>query len=423
MKYDVVVFGGGTAGISAAYIAAKYKHNTLLVEKTDVLGGAITQGLVMPSMLLDTNNINTEFFTDLKQYADKYNARHTYIDGNEAWFNTELLKIVFDNMLNDVKCTTLFNSMPIDVSYDNNNGSFTLKIEHNLLSIYIETKYIVDATANGKIFKILNCEFQNNSEEKQAPTLRFMISGINIDKFSTWLEEKDTDRNVTTIDRTGSQVLLSTACTWDKSKHWALQPIFNEALENNDLLQSDTAYFQVFSVPNMDGTLNFNAPRIILDDDESLLDPFEYSRAVMLGRESIYRLYNFCKKYFPGFENSYISHISDTLGVRESYRVKCKYTVTVDDIINPKTFENPAFSCDYPIDIHSNKVQNDRLEFVKQRCTIPIEALISKDYDNLYAAGRIISADFEAQSALRTQMSCFSMGEAAAKDIIKRSYL
>jgi hypothetical protein len=167
----------------------------------------------------------------------------------------------------------------------------------------------------------------------------------------------------------------------------------------------------------MPDTVDFNAPRIILNDDEDINDPFVYSRALKQGRERIYRLYKFCKKYLPGFENSYISHIADILGIRESYRVKCKYTFTKDDIINVKNFDNIAFCSDYPIDIHSNTNKNDRLEYSKKRYNIPIEALISEDYDNLYAVGRIISADFEAHSAVRTQLNCFSMGEAAAKDI------
>ena len=246
------------------------------------------------------------------------------------------------------------------------------------------------------------------------------MSGIDISTFSKWLEKTDNDRNVTTVDRNDNQIHLSTACTWDKSVNWALRPLFDKAIANNDLEYSDTAYFQVFTIPSMPDSLNFNAPRILLDDNESLSDPFVYSRALIQGRERIFRLSNFCKKYLKGFENAYISHISDMLGIRELNRVKCRYTVTVDDIINPKDFENIAFCGDYPVDVHSNSNQTDKLEFVKQRYNIPLEALISADYDNLYCAGRIISANFDAQAALRTQQSCFSMGEAASKNIINR---
>ncbi len=417
MKYDLVIFGGGTAGAACAYIAAKHGLSVLLVEKTDTLGGSITQGLVVPSMKVVSDNINTEFYYDLLAFADKYKSRHTYIDGNDAWFNPELLKIVLDDMLNSVNCKVLFSSEPLDIHFDEN---FVCLINHKILSLYVETKYIVDATSNGKVFKLLNCDFQEKSENQQSPSLRFILANINIDKFASWLEIFDRNRDVTTIERNGEETYLSTSCTWDKSKNWALRPLFDRAVANNDLEYEDTAYFQVFSMPQMSGALNFNCPRIILQDGEDLHDPFVYSRALRQGRMRIYRIYNFCKKYLPGFENSYISHISDMLGIRESYRVKCKYTMVKDDIIKPKNFKNIALACDYPIDIHSDKQSSDRLEFSKNTYYLPLESLISDKYDNLYAVGRIVSADFESQAALRTQITCFSMGEAAAKDILKK---
>lgn len=419
MKYDLIVYGGGTSGISAAYIASKKGVKTLLIEQTDSLGGAITQGLVVPCMKVDSQNINTEFITDLKLFADKYHARHTYINGNEFWFNPELLKIALDDMLSSVNCTVVFSSYPIDINYNNNTYLFENFISHKNLSIYIEAKYIIDATAEGKIFKILNCEFQKKSDNFQTPTLRFIVSGINMEEFSKWIEEFDADRNVTTVERTKEQIYLSTAYTWDK-REWALKPIFERAVQEKVLEYEDTAYFQVFSMPSMPDALNFNAPRIILKDDEDLSDPFVYSRALKQGRERIYRLYNFCKKYFPGFKKAYISHISNMLGIRESNRVKCRYTVSLDDIINPKQFNDTALACDYPIDIHTNSKKKDVFNSVNQTYYVPVEAFISNDYDNLYAVGRIISAEFEAQAALRTQITCFSMGEAAANNIAKR---
>ena len=414
LNFDVVIFGGGTAGVSAAYISAKKGLKTLLVEKTDVLGGSITQGLVVPCMKVETENINTEFISDLKVFADKYNARIQYKDGNEYWFNPELLKIVFDEMLASVNCQVLFSSYPLKIVY---NDRFISKIEQNMLSLYIESNYIVDATSNGKIFKLLNYKFQEKNKKQQATSLRFLLSNVDLKSFSNWILSIDSNRDVTTVDIQGDIIHLSTAYTWDTNRNWALYPIFNAAVVNNDLEYEDTAYFQVFTVAGMPNTLAFNCPRIILDDEENILDPFVYSKALKQGRERIYRLYNFVKKYFKGCENSFISHISDTLGVRESYRVKGQYTYTKEDIVSSKKYDNIAFACNYPIDIHSNKKDNDKLEFSNNTYYIPIETLISANNDKLYGVGRIISADFQAQAALRTQISCFCMGEAAANDI------
>ncbi len=421
MKYDVVIFGGGTAGIACAYIAAKYKLKTLLVEKTDVLGGTITQGLVTPSMNVNTENINTEFFNDLLTFADKYNARHTFVDGNKAWFNHELLKIVFDDMLTSYNCDILFSSEPININFDSISKMFIINLSHKILSLYIDTKYIVDATANGKIFQILNCDFQNKNQEYQNPSMRFIISGINVSKFEKWITDIDNNRNVTISEKNEQQIYMSTACTWDLNKNWALSPIFESALKNGDLQYEDTAYFQLFSIHGMPDSFTFNCPRIILKEGENPLNPFTYSKSVIQGRKKILRLYNFCVKYLPGFEKSYISHISDILGIRESYRVKGQYTFTKSDIISGKKPKNIALSCDYPIDIHSNNKQKDILEFTNHSYYLPIEALISNKYENLLAVGRIVSADFYAQGAIRTQLSCFSMGEAAAKFIAKKN--
>lgn len=422
MNFDIVVFGGGTSGIAAAYTASKLGLNVLLIEKSDVLGGSITQGLVVPAMKVNTCGINTEFFFDLINFSAKYGATHTYIDGNRGWFNPELLKVVFDDMLKSVKTNILFSTTPSNIAFDALSSEFEINLKHKLLSLYISAKYIVDATAEGEIFKILNYEFQEKNEKQQAASLRFIISGVDLEKFSDFLLKTDPDRNVTTVEKNEKFIHLSTACTWDNNKNWALRPYFDEAVSDGVLEYEDTAYFQVFTIPSMPSTLAVNAPRIILKEYELLSDPFVYSRALIQGRERIYRLSDFMQKYFSGFENSYISHISDTLGIRESNRIKGKYTFIKDDIIHPKEFENIAFVCDYPIDIHSNSKGNDVLEYTTNTYPVPIEALISINNDNLYGVGRIISSDFESQAALRTQQSCFSMGEAAVKDIYKKYF-
>lgn len=84
------------------------------------------------------------------------------------------------------------------------------------------------------------------------------------------------------------------------------------------------------------------------------------------GRRSILRLSKFCKKYFTGFKNAYISSIANTLGIRVSNRVKGKYIYTQDDLKEGKKFDNPVVISNYPIDIHSDKKDSSTLEkFIK----------------------------------------------------------
>ena len=107
-RYDLVVCGGGTSGVAAAYIAAKNGLKTIVVEKNIHLGGSITSGLVIPVMKSNSQNVNCEFYNDFVSYMKNYNAQITYSDGNTGWFNPEISKIVLDKMLQDVGCNILF---------------------------------------------------------------------------------------------------------------------------------------------------------------------------------------------------------------------------------------------------------------------------------------------------------------------------
>ena len=164
----------------------------------------------------------------------------------------------------------------------------------------------------------------------------------------------------------------------------------------------------------MPDTVAFNCPRII--DYNNSLEVKSISKALLLARQNIYRYLQFCRKYFPGFENAYISNMADMLGVRVSRRIKGKYVYTIDDLRSGKKFSHPVVISDYPVDVHSNKKAESRLEKVKDY-QLPIESLMSADIDNLFVAGRCLSADFLSQGALRVQGSCFSMGEGVAKYI------
>ena len=454
MKYDVVIAGGGTAGCAFAYTAGKLGLKTLLVEKNSFLGGTMTSALVTPAMKTSDNNINTEFFNDLMNNLHEIGGQITYADGNRGWFNPELLKITLDKMMISANVEVLFNTKIAEIitepftKVENNNElnanstqnfkqikkiklsnyndticSDNISIYQDILLEYIETKYIVDGTGNAKIFEKLNCDFLNKIEKEknsdknifQPMNLRFIMSGINLKEFSKWITELDKDRNVTTSYIIEGQTHLSTAYTWDSNKDWALRPVFKAGIEEGLITEEDSNYFQVFTIPQMHSSLAFNCPRLISDTDIDPENTIQTSKLLMDARASIYRLSVFLRKYFKGFEHAYISSIANELGVRVSNRIKGKYVYTIDDLKSGKKFKNPCLVSNYPVDIHSKEKNKSTLEHQMQEYSLPIEALQSCNYENLFAVGRCISADFEAQGALRIIPSCFSMGEGLAK--------
>lgn len=419
-NYDIVIIGGGTAGCACAYTAGRLGLKTLLVEKNIHLGGAITSGLVVPAMNSSDNQINTNFFEAFIEELQTLDAQITYCDGNKGWFNPELSKIALDRMMSKAKVDVRFNSTISTLEIKEKNIK-SLIASSSTLSLPIAARYVVDATGNCEISAMANCEFLENKNKLdevgqnyfQPVSMRFVMSGIDLKKFSKWLLDFDSNRAVTSVCEVDGQIHLSTACTWHGE--WALAPLFKDAIEQNILKEEDSAYFQVFTVPNMPSALAFNCPRVYSTPEIDPLNPIDTSKALIKGREAIIRLADFCKIYFPGFEKGYISNIADELGIRVSRRIKGKYIYSVEDLRSGKKFKNPVLISNYPIDVHSNQKEKSTLEHQAQEYQLPIEALMSIDIDNLFVAGRALSADFMAQGALRIQPSCFSMGEGVAK--------
>lgn len=435
MEYDIAVIGGGTSGCAAAYTVGKLGLKTLLIEKSIHLGGMITSGLVVPVMKSGENQINTDFYKTLISELKKIGAQVDY-QGNPGWFNPELAKIVLDKMMKDANVDVIFESEVTNVKINNsnithveiNNKSLSvyndkIHTDNNLtnnqemLSEYIAAKYVVDATGNCDFSKKINCEILKDNSEFQPMSLRFIMGGIDLNVLSNWLLEVDKDRNVTTVENIDGQVHLSSAYTWDTDKHWALAPLFDKAVKENVLKDTDRNYFQIFTVAGMPDSLAFNCPRVVEKlDPNSVTDR---TKALISARESILRLSEFVKKYLPGCERAYISNIADSLGVRVSTRVKGKYVYTIDDLKSGRKFENPVLRSNYPVDVHNAKKNASTLDITGDY-ELPIECLMSADYDNLFIIGRGISADYKSQGALRVQSSCFSMGEAVAKYVKSR---
>ena len=410
-KYDVIIAGGGTSGVSCAYIAAKSGLSVLLIEKNSYLGGAITSSLVIPAMKTSENAINTDFFNELYKNLSEINGAITYCDGNKGWFNPELTKIALDKMMLDTAVDVIFDSYIADINTEGNQilSVYINTIDDNNRTCYyqellspIETRYLIDATGDAKICQKLNCEFLNKNFETQPTSLRFIMSGINVEEFSSWLMELDKDRDVTTACKIDGYTYCSTAYTWDNSK-WALKPVFERAIADNIITNEDANYFQLFSVAGTPDSIAFNAPRLLHDE------------SYMEGRARVLRLSLFCRNYLKGFENAYISSIADSIGVRVSNRVKGKYIYTIDDLLTSKTFSNPVVVSNYPVDIHSKDKDSSTLQKVYKEYQLPLESLQVDGYNNLFVIGRCISTDFKSQAALRIIPSCFSMGEGLAK--------
>ena len=413
---DVLVCGGGVAGVAAAITAARAGAKTILIEKSTFLGGMATGALVTPMM---KNAFTKGIFLEICDRLVKAGGGAVFKDGNPGWFNPEIYKIVLDEMCTEAGVEIFFDTQLVHANVNESEDNYprlrnVVVFNKNGFSS-INAKEFIDTTGDGDLMHLSGVSYE--SKEKQAMSLRFMMGGINVNELGKWLETNDKSGDSPVYYLDSGDILLSTAFTFERD--WALKSFFEKALKNNDLTKEDAEYFQIFSVPGAHDMIAFNCPRIKNNDD--------ISGALITGRQMIKRISNFCRKYLPGFKSAYISQIAPNLGVRVTRRLVGQYRLTKDDVLSGKKFDDAIADSNWPIDIHPNlEVRNQKSEVrnppKNDYYQIPLRSLLPKENEikNLIVAGRCLSADFEAQSSARIQANCIAMGEAAGNLAAKR---
>jgi len=161
-----------------------------------------------------------------------------------------------------------------------------------------------------------------------------------------------------------------------------------------------------------DGILHFNATRVV---GLNPTDADELTEAEIIARDQVFEIYSFLCNNFSAFYSSVLLSTGMQIGVRESRRVICEYTLTRDDIVNCRKFDDGIALCNYDMDIHSPDGGGTSHYYLKdgEYYSIPYRCLVPKGSKNLLVAGRCIGATHEAQSSLRIMPVCITLGQAA----------
>lgn len=162
---------------------------------------------------------------------------------------------------------------------------------------------------------------------------------------------------------------------------------------------------------NTPGEIIVNTTRIIGHDST---DPWSLSDGEMEGRRQAEELHKFLREKIPGFKNAWLAYTGPMVGVRSSRQIQGIYNLKADDIINGTIFEDVIAHSGYPIDIHSpdGKGTNTKHLQWEKYYSIPYRCLIDSRISNLITVGRCVSAEFEAQGAIRTTPTVGAIGHA-----------
>lgn len=393
-EYDVVVLGGGPAGIAAAVAAARAGRSTLLVERYGFLGGMGTAAGVTNFCGLHANvhgdirQVVHGVAADLLARIDRLgglNAPHTVFGKTSAQaYDTAAYKIAADDLLLSAGVTLLFHALAVGVSMASPRKIHALLIETKSGRSAIVGRCFIDASGDGDLAHWAGaaCDKGDHEGNLLYPSTMFRLNGIDpLRAGSDW----------GVIPKLMLQAEAAGRYKFPR-KTPIVRPQKNPIEWRVNLTQ--LANRQGLA---MDGT---NAQ--------------ELSDAEVLGRQQIASVAGFLKEV-PGFEASYIVDIAPQVGIRETRRVRGLYQLTESDVLDCASFDDTIGVNGWPLELHMKgdvefrwpKIPESRgFNHLPYRMTVP-PAL-----DNLWVAGRCASMTHEAQSAARVTGACFVMGQA-----------
>lgn len=412
MNYDVLIVGGGISGSVAAISAARLGMKVLLAERYGFLGGTLTANGTGPMMTFHAGDrqvikgITGEIIERLlkKGKSPGHIFDTTCYTYTVTPFDAEGLKTELENMLKEAGGDILYHSFVCDVNMESNKITHVTLAGKNGIT-KINAKVFIDATGDADLsrFAGLNTRLGRPEDGKCQPvTLNMKLYNVDTEKIKKYIMENPSDFPRMDVSKTYSAERLSVG---------GYNNTFADAKKRGEI--TFEREFLLFFETNNPGEVIVNTTRI---SNINPLIPAELTRAEIEGRRQCEEIFSFLKNRISGFENAKIACTGPFLGVRGSAQTEGIYTITEEDIVTCREFEDTIAHGAYPIDIHPPEGADDSMfDVVKLKdgnfYNIPYRCLIGKT-ENLITVGRCISATFEAQAAIRVSPIAGAIGHA-----------
>lgn len=392
---DVVVVGGGPAGVAAATAAARNGASTVLIERYGHLGGLSTGGLVIVIMPMSDGTKEQQITGLCQEIVDRLDIMGAAIhpkkedfgssDSNLTgyWknypfsviqgklrmsvsFDPEMLKCVLNNIVEEAGVNLFLHSWG-SRAIINNRKIQGVVFESKSGRQAILGKVVIDTTGDGDIFASAGAPFDSTLDpnlRSSRMALVFRIGNIDIKKYTAF-KESELSRYTELMQELESMGGLT---MYLRSSH-------------------DNVMWVNNYIPGLNGLNVENLTRIEVDVRKRMLIT-----------------HNFLKKHVPGFEKSFIMDTASQIGVRCSRRLLGEYVLTENDIFSGAIYPDTIAVCpDFRYNVSAEH----------PHWHIPYRSLVARDIDNLLVAGRCFSADKVTNDLLSPIQFCIAMGQAA----------
>ena len=403
-SFDVVVVGGGPAGIAASWSAAKHGAKVLLIERYGFLGGMGTAGGVtnfaglygirQGHMQQVVHGVVDEIFDRLSA-LDGLNDPQDGMQGRirVRSYDMSAYKCVADQMLRDVGVEILFHAWAAQVHAE----------DGRIQALFVETKSgrqtvlassFIDCSGDADVAAFAGVPFEvgDGLGSGLYPTTMFRIAHV------------DSAQALAAVGEFQAINLLMKKVQAEKPGHYQFprEGAILRPQKNPSEWRANVTQIAQANGMAMDAT-----------------DARQLSQGELEGRQQVGEFFRFLKNEVPGFAKAQITEIAPQVGIRESRRIQGMYALTGHDIVSCATFEDAIGVNAWPMEMHAQgKIEwrfPEKPVGPHQRLYnhLPWRMLVPQGVHNLLVAGRCASMTHEGQSAARVSGGCFVMGQAA----------
>ena len=421
-KTDVLVVGGGPAGLAAAIGAAREGMKTILVERYGFLGGMITQAMVGTiawyryAKTIDCGGILKEFEIKAKKLGATINnfdetivkteigkfleRKGLLVEGTPTYeiLDTECFKFIADDLIQESGVNLLLHCGVFDCILDGNTIIGVIA-ESKSGRQAILAKRVIDATGDADIAYFSGAPYRKDDKQKLMPvTTNFGVSGVDIEKFLSYtLEKQYKNANFLPFLRLSKEIFYLDDFTC------FLEPL-NKSSKDEEIPEF-IPIKKIWSDYNKLGIINsFNGIHIANIDCTNMLD---LTKAELEGRKRAIEAINSLKERIPGFEKAKLKCLSMSLGIRESRKIIGQYNITEFDVRNQARFEDSIGICPEFLDAYGSVIMptTGRYFHIPYGITLPMKV------ENLLVAGRCVAGDKISHSATRQMVCCIATGQ------------
>lgn len=410
-KVDVLIAGGGTAGVIAGIAASRNGAETLIIEKQRCLGGQFTPGMMGAWVgFSDKEKVIVKGIAwELRNLLKERNAIVDDDPNTDAYFlyDTEIAKVVLDEMVNnEPNLKTYLNTSVVDVITEGDKVA-GLVVLSEMEQMVIRAKVVIDCTGDAAVAAKAQvpCEIRPK-KDIQPMTLIGKMAGVDMERVMQYYKE-----NPPILDEAAPPAWHDFK-TFPGFVHFG----FRDELENVQLsphfeyIRNWLAYFT--STPNP-GEVTINCSGAI--KAHSIAGFEDRSQQEVVSQQRLYDVTEVLRLYVPGFENAYLTSIASLLGIRESRRIIGDYKVTLEDFKNARQFEDNIGKGAMPAGTHTADGVTMEVHDLEpgKSMGIPYRCLLPQQKEGLLVAGRCVSYEASIANCIRCMAQCMAMGEAA----------